>query len=325
MAEASEEIIPQKIHFTVSTPPATRQEILSGIRDGAERKKRISPLEEQLGWRDYTLNIEEKAALSSLLTNANNKLKAIGIENDALLPQSEQIKFIQYDQDNFGGFTGIYGEYIIVYMPRGSTLANLEVQAALYHEIGHFVTAVVIEGKEGSKNYSYIARGFDKNARNLKEYGIDAIRGLFEEPLQELFALYCTDDDALVLPSSYRLRVPFMISLLEEYTRRKNEDPSMMFKKVYRANALRDFSLQRELVKVFGGDFVRRLNTILVVNHAGDMGMSEGIDAEFLKNLAERGKFSLPYAALQQSFDQGGLISYPGLKGRIIKTDYPVE
>lgn len=329
----SEEGIPEnireKIDFVAWTKKGEEEEMWRLLKNRVEQRRRtIEKKGKKHGYKLYELAPEESEFLSNMIVNAEQKLKVLDIEKaHELIPQLEQIIIVEFDpyhreqryfpKNRPRGSHDLLGTYLEVRLPQGMKITHPEAQHVFYHEVSHLIPRRVIKRNPFSisKEDRIVlrARGF---TRSLGLFG-DAEAGVWEEPLAELYALFCQNKN-LEIATGYAVETAFMLAFIKKFADKKdNLTPFEAFKLVYRGNALRDFIVQKELVEVFGPQLVRELNDAVP---GGTPVILEEYYSQFAE-IAHMGGFYDRYNSLKQTLDAGGTIQVskiiPEIKGEI--------
>lgn len=277
---------------------------------------------------EYRIDIdapENWSLIQTLNSKARDKLQEMGFsEPEELLPTRDELSF-SYGLEDEPPFcrVGNLGEFLAVTIPKGTPVDSQITKQLYLHEISHFVTRRVIkatkqEGKKKADLKTYSA-GFTRFSMSEKPLDMKNIfegrrpKGIFEEGLSDLFALYCLDENVSI-ETPYNLQVPFMIAVLNKYARARNISPLVAFQRAFRAKAERDFTFQRELVNVFGIQTIRDLNNV-------EIEFSHIANPEDLMKVAQEGGFFEDYINLRDALNDGKPIRLGGVKGGIIKTE----
>lgn len=260
---------------------------------------------------------DEKDFLSSrVIPNAEEKLQDIGIENSKLLlPTPEQFFVVEYVNPTFGeeqagGGMHFEGDFIGIEVGEGVRLLGSEIEKVECHEIAHFIAPIVIAlyDRDQFKDYEAKAIGFD-TFHDVKRVRM----GMYNEPLADLFALFCLDrDDEMTVV--YTLQVAFMVAFLKKMGELTGRGALGEFKRLFKANIERDFSIQKEVLELFGKHgrhVIRGINTVEVNGIYNDT----DIDMVNLRRIAIRGNFGAEYMRLQKNILEGKPIQFPGMKG----------
>ncbi len=329
------ENISGKIKFFKGTEPGVRENYLDQVNKGLADKKGVGFFEAVEGKAEHQLTDEETELLQTMLTNAQDKLHDLNCDSlIAYLPTIDQIIIRdvpagympkQPEEKQVGGRVEVFGELLKIFLPRGMDLSHIQAKAVFYHELSHYISQIIV--KDYHEHACKTAYGFNRPDGRFGD-----VRGLYEESLAVIFALFCSDTDKTIV-TSYRLQVPFMISLLTRIAQLKNIKALEAFQQMFKAEKTRDFSYQADLVKLFDDDsysrtgeyrgktIMRSLNSILSKNISGD-GVSK---KENLRDMARMAGFLESYDQLQKEIDSGVAISFPGIKGGIKKNSGVVE
>lgn len=90
---------------------------------------------------------------------------------------------------------------------------------------------------------------------------------------------------------------------------------------MFKANAARDFSFQREMVEVFGTEAVKAFNNFSWWERSALAGNRKGSELEMTpEKLAELGGFNEDFSTLKAAMNQGQEIALPGMKGTFKST-----
>jgi len=323
MPEERFDNLPAKTVFFASATPQDQKFVLKQIRGHARfESSKTNDVEAPFG--DRELSPVEETTVSSLIATAGQKLESLGVKDaHTLLPIRKQIA-IRY-QSSWGmvsnegsGLTGPNGEFIEWSIPETMQTTEPKAVSKLFHELSHFVTQRVIKlKKKGSKvtRFSSQSIGFLRDREDTLRFGK---RGPFEEGPAELFTLYCFDNKDAQISTVYRLQVPFTIAWLTKFAEKRNITPMEAFAKFYTAKTHQDYSFYKDLVDVFGVDMVRKLNNVRIRQ-------SEIIKPEELDEVAKLGEFGKEYEGLLSDLDQGHGISFPGMRGTIVRMEECAE
>ncbi len=278
--------------------------------------------------REIILTELEKEKVRGYLKIAREKLLALGIEEaEELLPTLDQIAFIkQRKADKKSGLITYNREFLVIMLSPGRGIEDEYTQEVFFHELAHFATRFVLQ-KDMNGSIVENRFGFDREFVKPKEKRSNSSRrktgthkftkGIYSEPLADLFMLYCADRPDKVFDSEYVYEDCFMIALLEEFSRRKGIGSFEAFKKMFAAGARIDFGFQKELVDVFGIEFVRNFNNLITESNFGANHQSS---PEEYWELADLGEFFLDFSLLLRQITTGEGIRFSGLPGYLRKT-----
>ncbi len=193
-----------------------------------------------------------------------------------------------------------------MYFPQSLTFPNADFRETLSHESAHFMKKhVVAKGPDDEVNI--IGAGFSRYGKHLNN--------IYEESNAEFFSLFCADDN-IVHRTPYGEQLSFTIALLKRFSQVKGIESVDAFKKLFKANAIRDFSFQRELVEVFGTETVKAFNNFSWWEQSMSSFNSNTSESGMTpERLAELGGFNEEFTALRAATKRGEEISLPGLKG----------
>lgn len=310
MDESKQDDLAVKIQFPASMPKDEREEILKSIREKRQTSSKLTEYEAK-PYQERDLSEKEKAILVEIIKKANIRLSELGIDSSTLSPKPEQIRFVEYRDESekeAGGYTEVNGAYIQVAVPVGFSINDPEVLKTIYHEISHFITAILIGPTFYNwEKFSRKAVGFVKDTPDMF-----IKKGILEEPLAEIFALFCLQDieENPVFSTGYNLQVPFVIALLEKFAERSGITPFEAFKKIFAAKVRRDFSIYKDIVAAFGSETTRGLNNIIADWHLVP-------DKDPLNRLARQAGFEENYTQLQERLNDGKIIGFPSFAGGI--------
>lgn len=262
--------------------------------------------------------------LYELQTKAKERLEDLGFTHaNQLVPNVDQLSFSYALKDDTPFVrVGNLGEFIQIQLPLGTPFVSPTTAHFFYHELSHFITKRVLKvdnieevGRKKRKVKLYAA-GFtrfpihDKPLLSLKDlFEGRRPKGIFEDGLSDLFALYCMDQE-ITIESNYNVQLPFMMALLKRYAKLRNISSLDAFKRVFKAKATRDFTFQKELVELFGTTAVKDLNNLEIqFSHIRDHTEVERVAREF--GIIDE------YNELRQSMNSGQELTFEGMTGRI--------
>jgi len=302
------------------------------INDLARMSKKGTEIAELKYRPKKKLDQKEEFCLGETLSRAQQKLVELGLPDpQRKLPQRWQLHFFNNHKKIDDVYVSELSTGIAFFVPKGMALSDTKFQYTIYHELAHYVNKTVVkivpksESKKGLRAHSF---GFNRYTRTsadneeaIEEGGDLVMRGIYDEPAADLFAMYCIDDDKQTIETNYALQLPFLMCLLKEYAAVKGITALEAFKQLFVAKTQQDFGFQRELAKVFGKRFVRGINNIVVstVCHSGVK------DAALLVALSGEGKFNQSFGALLEDVRRGESFSFPGIKTKAVRTKIPYE
>jgi len=264
------------------------------------------------------LTSAEQDVVAKYQTVCRIEFEKMGLKpKDIRIGSSEQIRIVELSENEGitpGGRSSPLGNKMTFYVDSGKTLADYSREriAEIYcHETGHFSTKLVI----GRKPWSSF--NGEKQLRRLK--------GPYEEALASLFGYLCLDAiyPGITVGTPYQASVPFMISLVENYSKRMKIPVIEGLREFIRAKTVRDFGFQATLTKLYGNRFVKSLNNLEWDQFSDSPHIYGGIDfrREALE-VANKGRFGREYRYLQDEIDSGQVITMKGLS-IFIKSERP--
>ncbi len=301
-----------ELKFIASTHPLNPERLKQIIDDHTKEKKGVTSFERRGGWSKREISKQEQLEVQSVINAAEEKLTEIGIPNtQSLVPTVEHMSFLEAEGERpIAAQTGQYNNYIKFYLPSGYPLTDSEYQATLLHEISHFVTPVVLKTTTTTSSsqdvvLETVAKGFDREPAVYTDE-----RGIFEEGLADLFALFVLNKEDLTIPLAPESidRTIFTMALLKEFAKRSGISPVEVFIKIFKGKVLRDYSAQKELVDIFGTNVIRGINNI-------DTFYGEFDDKDKTEEIAKQGGFLDEYKNLRNDLAAGRIISFPGIQG----------
>jgi hypothetical protein len=300
----------RKTVFTASTTPSEKEALLQKIYE--RQREFVGGTDELIQSYPESFirrepNPQEITHLERAIDRVRQKLLDAGVpQPDALLPTLNQISLvdvIDHPKSRWllPSVCGGYGEYIRLFLdPRRSFTLNSPEEAKFYHEALHFLVKVVVEPQPRGDDIEprLIASGLHRPTPP----GDDRPIGIPLEGLADLFASFCRDDIHYCI---YILDDAFDIALIANFATRSKITPLDALKKFFRANILRDFSLQKELLTAFGSENVRYLNRIQRPLWEPDYPL-------VLEDVATKLGFQKDYIEIRQKLTEGKTVNLPG-------------
>lgn len=250
----------------------------------------------------------DRKLLKSIIDRATLVAEECGIEDvPSLMIREEHIivKNNKYanTEDRLIFASASHFNFIEFPYPPTSSLSDPRVARTLFHEIFHFMTVHVFQ-----KDGDLIRKGFDYT--NATIFFGNSGRGIYSEPLAELFSFFCVDSgDEKYTPSNFGDRLAFMIAFITDYSKKKKITPLDGFKKFAKAFVKGDFLFQKDLADLYGVAAISTINNIKVYNNK--------VKRDFLVEAAKKAGFNEEYSELQKKLDADESISFPGIKGTI--------
>jgi hypothetical protein len=269
-------------------------------------------------YQEYILSQDEEDVLSELLHTAHESLADIGLPDPGtLLPAREQILFkerLELAEEAIIACNE-FGQFITIAIPFGVRLHFLNSQKAFFRAIAKFVYTRVIT-KPGPHYYSafLVERGYTLKAVGLDEIEGEEYRGIYSDALADLFALstihsfVASGAPSIEMSTIFDSGAAFLVALLITYAQKTGTTSLAAFKRLFKAHALRDFSLQTELANVFGSETMAAINSLEPVSPYGP-------SSKTYQQVAARGKFLHKYLSLREKIHSGGLLPFPGIPG----------
>lgn len=302
-----------------SIPTQDKESLLSGLRENRKKaySKEITEIESRrfLPYASHLFQLDDlrREQLSAIIARVGSKLQECGVDNaERLLPSEERFiivepNFLCEDDWPISGAYHPNGDYIRIDLSPTRKLEDLKTQFVIIHEISHATPYKVYQLDKTKKHLECQALGF------MTARGVNSSTGVvWEEPMANLFALFCIDSDMeFKLPHCYE--TVFSIAMIDRISRLQDGPPLEIFKRLMRAKTVRDFSIQMELEDVLGKNAVRLMNHTRYIGWTGDV--------ETYEKAAQSGNFFEVYAGLYKSIKDRQTIKVsefiPGIKGTI--------
>jgi hypothetical protein len=309
--------------FADTIPTSQREKLFGRIIQDAVRERRGEFLyrnpDEFDDYDEYTLSQDEEEAPNELLQTASESLADIGFADPvSLLPSREQIVFKERSELAEEAMAGCnkFGQFITVAVPYGATLHYLKSYKAFFQAVALFVYTRVISKADPNYSLSYLVeRGYELKAIGFDERSEEGeFRGMYRGALADLFALFSLHTFTKYsrhhteVSTVYDNGVAFLVALITTYAQQTGTEPLAVFKRLFKAHALRDFSMQHELAGVFGSETIAAINRL-------ETGTSISPDSKSWKQAAEQGNFLKKYLSLREKIHSGGLLPFPGIQG----------
>lgn len=315
--ERRNQVIDRQLIFAAFVPPAARD----GFWNAASLKTPNYRIGEQMmlfapefQFSPRKLKPAERVFLDATAAKTKSKLAELGLgEISRRLPIPEAVYLVDvnrsyslirgeglFPQQFIEGDCDEYHQFIMLWLPAGESIETPVFELNFHHEASHLAIPAVL-----GAHYETTAFGFDRVVRvSAGKHGRVVKRGIYGEPLSELFAWFCMDYEA-ELPIHYFDQVALMIPMLERFAAANRISPLDAFCRAYKALVLRDFSFQAELISVFGTEAVKGFN-----NYQDFVGMD---NLSCLTSLADMAGLGDRYRQIQQ-LPREGVITFPGMK-----------
>ncbi|HBO10721.1 TPA: hypothetical protein DD448_02120, partial [Candidatus Collierbacteria bacterium] len=281
------------------------------------------------------LTPNDQLILQEILSKTQEALISLGID-PALMPFPNQFifadltpQFLDRNRQKYvekrigGGETDAYGTTIEINLPTDMGLLDQQAQAIIIHEISHFITKKVIQFNPNPRKNTYdlIQSGFMKYVNNRE------LKGAGEEAMADLFAAYVMHNSGITFATPYELDNAFMLSMIETIRDRSSMSALEAFKRLFVAKTELDYSVFKDLVSIFGNDFVRTLNTTLEPTYNRDA--TDEQKAEIIRQLAKLGGFESRFMELYSAHQNGKIIDIsdiiPEINVRIVNRDISID
>ncbi len=309
--------------FADTIPASQREKLFGRIIQDALREQRGEMLYHSPNdfdeYEEYTLSQVEEEALTGLLQTARESLADIGFADpSSLLPSREQIVFKERSELAEEAMTDCneFGQFITIAVPYGATLHYLKSYKAFFQAVALFAYTRVITKADPDYSPTYLVeRGYDRKAigfDGMNEEG--EFRGMYSGALADLFALFSLHTFTnysrrhTEVSTVYDNGAAFLVALITTYAQQTGTEPLVVFKRLFKAHALRDFSIQHELAEVFGSETITAINRL-------EPGGFFSPNSKSCQQAAEQGNFLKKYLSLREKIHSGGLLRFPGIHG----------
>ncbi len=259
----------QNVTFGRAVQQEDRKNISNLILDAYEHSPKFENLIPNTRRRELT--VDERIFLSDQIEDIKKTLSTFGANTtrfshgiDISLENIEIYEVPKEKTDLQGALFSPEG-HILIMVPSGFDLKNPLLRRLLSHELSHMTTRSVYmtvypKGRDSRIRQSHF--GYERMNYSDETRSSIRSRGLYSEPLAELFSYYDLPDEATEFESPYSKSMPFFVSLIKDFAIRSQKSELDVFQRMYSAFTVRSFTIQKELRDQYGTEFMRLLNTI---------------------------------------------------------------